>query len=197
MTSKKVIELFYDVVSPYSWLGFEVSVLVLAFVFLLLHLFHVFSYCGSSVIAGHVSLQKHMEHRPQATPRLFGWRHAWSRYQPSINCCCTCTSVWTLPHWHLSYLTGNKPPGMVPNKSLYMHKDLTRLAKYFNVPLQSPSDPAEVMFIKGTNKHSYYINVQLLDCIGLEQYCLFKKRESAISHGERRPVFICSPAVMV
>lgn len=25
MTSKKVIELFYDVVSPYSWLGFEVS----------------------------------------------------------------------------------------------------------------------------------------------------------------------------
>lgn len=25
-SSRKVIELFYDVVSPYSWLGFEVSV---------------------------------------------------------------------------------------------------------------------------------------------------------------------------
>lgn len=25
-SSKKVIELFYDVVSPYSWLGFEVSI---------------------------------------------------------------------------------------------------------------------------------------------------------------------------
>lgn len=28
MASRKVVELFYDVVSPYSWLGFEVIVFV-------------------------------------------------------------------------------------------------------------------------------------------------------------------------
>lgn len=46
-------------------------------------------------------------------------------------------------------MTGNKPPGQVPNKFLYMTKDLDRLAGYFGVPLQAPSDPFEAMFEKG------------------------------------------------
>lgn len=50
----------------------------------------------------------------------------------------------------LSFLTGNKPPGLVPSKFLYMTKDMERLAEYFKVPLTAPSDPFEVMFKKGT-----------------------------------------------
>lgn len=46
-------------------------------------------------------------------------------------------------------ITGNKPPGVVPNKFMYMTKDLKRAAEYFDVPLQAPSDPFEVMFKKG------------------------------------------------
>ena len=50
-------------------------------------------------------------------------------------------------------MTGNKPPGMVPNKFIYMTKDLNRLAGYFDVPLKSPSDPFEAMFKKGMYEH--------------------------------------------
>lgn len=47
-------------------------------------------------------------------------------------------------------MTGNKPPGVIPNKFQYMGKDLARLSEYFDVPLQTPADPFEVMFNKGT-----------------------------------------------
>lgn len=47
------------------------------------------------------------------------------------------------------YLIGNKPPGLVPNKFMYMTKDLERLGKYFSVPLAFPADPFEAMFEKG------------------------------------------------
>ncbi|XP_061102296.1 glutathione S-transferase kappa 1-like [Conger conger] len=40
--------------------------------------------------------------------------------------------------------SGNKSPGLVPNKFLYMGKDLARLALYFGVPIVSPENPAEV-----------------------------------------------------
>lgn len=46
--------------------------------------------------------------------------------------------------------SGNRPPGLVPNKFLYMTKDMQRLAQYFNVPLQAPSNPFEAMFDKGS-----------------------------------------------
>lgn len=95
MTSKKVIELFYDVVSPYSWLGFEVM--------------------------------------------------------------CRYRGVWNIDlKLRPAFLggimkgAGNKPPGLVPNKFLYMSKDLNRLGEYFNVPLHSPADPFEAMFEKGS-----------------------------------------------
>lgn len=95
MTSKKVVELFYDVVSPYSWLGFEV---------------------------------------------MCRYRNVWNvdlKLRPAFL-------------GGIMQGSGNKPPGLVPNKFLYMTKDLARLAEYFNVPVQSPSDPFEAMFKKGS-----------------------------------------------
>uniref|UniRef100_A0AAY4AUT8 Glutathione S-transferase kappa n=2 Tax=Denticeps clupeoides TaxID=299321 RepID=A0AAY4AUT8_9TELE len=93
--SRKVVELFYDVLSPYSWLGFEV---------------------------------------------LCRYRNVWNidlRLRPTL----------------LSGImqgSGNKPPGLVPNKFLYMAKDLGRSARYFDVPLVTPADVAHVMFVKGS-----------------------------------------------
>ncbi|XP_071326178.1 glutathione S-transferase kappa 1 [Trachinotus anak] len=95
MTSKKVVELFYDVVSPYSWLGFEV---------------------------------------------MCRYRNVWDielKLRPAFL-------------GGVMQGSGNKPPGLVPNKFLYMTKDLNRLARYFDVPLQAPSDPFEAMFQKGS-----------------------------------------------
>ncbi|XP_041649084.1 glutathione S-transferase kappa 1-like [Cheilinus undulatus] len=95
MTSKKVVELFYDVVSPYSWLGFEV---------------------------------------------MCRYRNVWNmelKLRPAFL-------------GGIMQGSGNKPPGLVPNKFMYMTQDLARLAEYFNVPLQTPSDPADVMFRKGS-----------------------------------------------
>ncbi|XP_076010965.1 glutathione S-transferase kappa 1-like [Genypterus blacodes] len=95
MSSKKVIELFYDVVSPYSWLGFEI---------------------------------------------VCRYRNVWNvdlKLRPAFL-------------GGVMQAAGNKPPGLVPNKFLYMTKDLNRLAQYFNVPLQAPSDPFEAMFQKGS-----------------------------------------------
>ncbi|XP_036394184.1 glutathione S-transferase kappa 1-like [Megalops cyprinoides] len=93
--SRKVIELFYDVVSPYSWLGFEV---------------------------------------------LCRYRNVWNidlKFRPAFL-------------GGIMQGSGNKPPGLVPNKFLYMGKDLTRLGQYFGVPLAFPADPFEAMFKKGS-----------------------------------------------
>ncbi|XP_030015139.1 glutathione S-transferase kappa 1 [Sphaeramia orbicularis] len=95
MTSRKVIELFYDVVSPYSWLGFEV---------------------------------------------MCRYRNVWN------------IDLKLCPAFLGGVMqeSGNKPPGLVPNKFMFMSKDLNRLSKYFNVPVQAPSDPFEAMFKKGS-----------------------------------------------
>lgn len=95
MTSKKVIELFYDVVSPYSWLGFEV---------------------------------------------MCRYRNVWNielKLRPAFL-------------GGIMQGSGNKPPGLIPNKFMYMAKDLTKLGDYFDVPLKFPSDPFEAMFKKGS-----------------------------------------------
>ncbi|XP_077679543.1 glutathione S-transferase kappa 1-like isoform X2 [Eretmochelys imbricata] len=83
--SKKVVEIFYDVVSPYSWLGFEV---------------------------------------------LCRYRHNWSielRFRPAFL-------------GGIMKETGNQPPAMVPKRGEYMKKDIERMAKYYQVPLQLPKD---------------------------------------------------------
>lgn len=95
MTSRKVIELFYDVVSPYSWLGFEV---------------------------------------------MCRYRNVWNielKLRPAFL-------------GGVMQGSGNKPPGLVPNKFVSMGKDLRRLSGYFNVPLQFPADPFDAMFNKGS-----------------------------------------------
>lgn len=95
MTSKKVIELFYDVVSPYSWLGFEV---------------------------------------------MCRYRNVWNidlKLRPAY--------LGGVMHG-----SGNRPPGLLPKKALYLTKDVSRVAQYFNVPLQLPANPFEAMFDKGS-----------------------------------------------
>lgn len=94
------VELFYDVVSPYSWFGFEV---------------------GS--FKGYVIFDKNLNLSFQVL----------CRYQPH----------WKMDlHLRPFFLggimkgTGNRPPMMVPNKALYMQKDLLRNAAYFGVPLK-------------------------------------------------------------
>ncbi|KAL6109328.1 gstk1 [Pungitius sinensis] len=95
MASKKVVELFYDVVSPYSWLGFEI---------------------------------------------MCRYRNVWNielKLRPAFL-------------GGVMQGSGNKPPGVVPKKFQYMGKDLARLSEYFDVPLQTPADPFEAMFQKGS-----------------------------------------------
>ncbi|KAK7886925.1 hypothetical protein WMY93_026546 [Mugilogobius chulae] len=99
MASRKVIEVFYDVVSPYSWLCFEV---------------------------------------------MCRYRNVWNidlKLRPAFLGGIMKGAGKSTP---------KKPPGLVPNKFLYMNKDLNRLAQYFDVPLQHPADPFEAMFDKGS-----------------------------------------------
>uniref|UniRef100_A0A8C6SDC8 Glutathione S-transferase kappa 1 n=1 Tax=Neogobius melanostomus TaxID=47308 RepID=A0A8C6SDC8_9GOBI len=111
MSSKIVIELFYDVVSPYSWLGFEV---------------------------------------------MCRYRNVWNidlKLRPAFL-------------GGIMKGAGNKPPGLVPNKFLYMTKDLNRLAQYFNVPIQPPSDPFEAMFDKGSLTAMRFVTA--VECVSRE-----------------------------
>ena len=46
--------------------------------------------------------------------------------------------------------SGNRPPMMVPNKGVYMNKDIARIASYFGVPLKF----IEVLIILKNNRCS-------------------------------------------
>ncbi|KAK7080752.1 Glutathione S-transferase kappa 1 [Halocaridina rubra] len=46
--------------------------------------------------------------------------------------------------------TGNAAPMLVPNRGVYMFSDLSRNAKYFNVPLKVISDPHTALFERGS-----------------------------------------------
>uniref|UniRef100_A0A8C7E4U1 Glutathione S-transferase kappa n=1 Tax=Naja naja TaxID=35670 RepID=A0A8C7E4U1_NAJNA len=92
--SKKV-ECFYDVVSPYSWIGFEII----------------------------------------------------CRYRP----------IWNLDlHLRPVFLsgimkaTGNQPPAMLPKRGEYLLKDVSRMAKYCQVPINSPKDFVNTVIEKGS-----------------------------------------------
>nr|QSC42406.1 glutathione S-transferase kappa [Crassostrea hongkongensis] len=89
---KKTVELFYDVVSPYTWIGFEV---------------------------------------------LCRYRTKWPNMDLQLK-----------PFFLGGVMkeSGNKPPAMVPNKGVYMIKDIQRLGKYYGIPLNQPKDFGSVMF---------------------------------------------------
>ena len=44
--------------------------------------------------------------------------------------------------------SGNQPPWFVENKSIYIVKDLERLAHYFQIPLNSIADPVTTLLKK-------------------------------------------------
>lgn len=170
MTSKKVIELFYDVVSPYSWLGFEVcfhfmwAIIVKSEDWLQLKL--LTSRSLFQVMCRYRNVWNiELKLRPAFLGGVMNESGTWRRWRSPSG------ALWllwnlSLPFIHIhmpavctvklkqcfSFLTGNKPPGLVPNKFLYMTKDMERLAEYFNVPLTAPSDPFHVMFKKGRYK---------------------------------------------
>ncbi|NWS73330.1 GSTK1 transferase, partial [Crotophaga sulcirostris] len=82
---RTLVELFYDVVSPYSWLGFEV---------------------------------------------LCRYQHIWNidlRLRPAFL-------------GGIMQATGNKPPAMLPKRAEYMLKDVSRMAKYYQVPVKMSGD---------------------------------------------------------
>ncbi|NXA05899.1 GSTK1 transferase, partial [Sapayoa aenigma] len=82
---RTVVELFYDVISPYSWLGFEV---------------------------------------------LCRYQHIWNidlRFRPAFLA-------------GIMQQTGNKPPAMLPKRAEYLLKDMKRMAKYYQVPVQISRD---------------------------------------------------------
>ncbi|NXA29051.1 GSTK1 transferase, partial [Ibidorhyncha struthersii] len=88
---RTLVELFYDVVSPYSWLGFEV---------------------------------------------LCRYQHIWNidlRFRPAFL-------------GGIMQATGNKPPAMLPKRAEYMLKDIKRMAKYYQVPVQISEDDFQRIF---------------------------------------------------
>ncbi|XP_019856690.1 PREDICTED: glutathione S-transferase kappa 1-like [Amphimedon queenslandica] len=89
------VKLYYDVVSPYTWVAFEV---------------------------------------------LCRYRSRWNM------------SLELKPFFlgGIMQLSGNRPPGMVPNKAAYMVTDLKRLRKYYDVPLNIPKNPVDTMLNKGS-----------------------------------------------
>ncbi|XP_044152148.1 glutathione S-transferase kappa 1-like [Bufo gargarizans] len=95
MSKRKVLELFYDVVSPYSWLGFEI---------------------------------------------LLRYKNIWN------------VDVQLRPGYLAAIMnaTGNSPPAMVPKRGAYLAKDLERLAEFYQVPVQEPTDFFHVMVKKGS-----------------------------------------------
>lgn len=89
------VQLFYDVLSPYSWVAFEIL----------------------------------------------------CRYQKKWN-----ITLDLCPFFLSGIMKGsdNRPPGVVPAKANYMGKDLRRLATYYQIPLQTPSNVPEALFVKGS-----------------------------------------------
>jgi len=94
------VALHFDVISPYSWIGFE-----------LLH------------------------------------RHARMWNEPSI-------VIENKPTFLSGIMqgSGNKPPGVVPDKMMYMMRDLQRINKHTQIPINPISDPFTTLFKKGSTR---------------------------------------------
>ncbi|XP_055203113.1 glutathione S-transferase kappa 1 isoform X3 [Gorilla gorilla gorilla] len=91
----RTVELFYDVLSPYSWLGFEI---------------------------------------------LCRYQNIWNinlQLRPSLIA-------------GIMKDSGNKPPGLLPRKGLYMANDLKLLRHHLQIPIHFPKDFLSVMLEKGS-----------------------------------------------
>ncbi|KAG8130244.1 putative Glutathione S-transferase kappa protein [Naja naja] len=93
--SKKKVECFYDVSSPYSWLGFEII----------------------------------------------------CRYRPIWNLDLHLRPVLLLG---IMNAPGNQPPAILPKRIEYLLKDVGRLGKYCQVPINSPKDFVNTVIVKGS-----------------------------------------------
>jgi glutathione S-transferase kappa 1 len=95
VATKKSFELFYDVISPYSWIAFE---------------------------------------------ELCRYRTKWNidlKLKPMFLGGVMANS-------------SNHPPITVPAKARYMFHDLTRLRQLYQIPLNAPSNPTELLLVKGS-----------------------------------------------
>uniref|UniRef100_A0A8C8RXC5 Glutathione S-transferase kappa n=1 Tax=Pelusios castaneus TaxID=367368 RepID=A0A8C8RXC5_9SAUR len=133
--SKKLVEIFYDVVSPYSWLGFEA---------------------------------------------LCRYRHNWNidlRFRPAFL-------------GGIMAATGNQPPAMIPKRGEYMMKDIKRMAKYYQVPMQIPKDFVESVIRKGSLSAMRFITAvdmaqpQFLEPVSRELWMRIWSRDEDITQSE-------------
>ncbi|XP_062985083.1 glutathione S-transferase kappa 1 [Elgaria multicarinata webbii] len=134
-SSKKVVECFYDVLSPYSWLGFEV---------------------------------------------LCRYRPIWNielRLRPVLLA-------------GIMKETGNRPPALLPKRGEYMVKDIMRMAKFYQVPLQQPKDFMGTMIEKGSLSAMRFITAvdiaepQFLESVSRELWMRIWSRDEDITQPE-------------
>ncbi|NXR11529.1 GSTK1 transferase, partial [Semnornis frantzii] len=133
---RSVVELFYDVVSPYSWLGFEV---------------------------------------------LCRYQHIWNidlRFRPAFLA-------------GVMQATGNKPPATLPKRGEYMMKDIKRMAKYYQVPLQISKDDFQRIISISNLKAMRFITAagmtqpQYLEPLSREFWISFWSQHEDISQTEK------------
>ncbi|ETE57317.1 Glutathione S-transferase kappa 1, partial [Ophiophagus hannah] len=161
--SKKKVECFYDVVSPYSWLGFEVRALEKAV---------LKQRPLSCALQGYVA---------QEPTYLSG-------FSP-ISCHVRFTLEITFCEL-LSFATGNQPPAMLPKRGEYLLKDVSRMAKYCQVPMNSPKDFVNTVIVKGSLPAMRFITAvdtaepQFLESVSRELWMRIWSRDEDIVQPE-------------
>ncbi|KAM9216748.1 glutathione S-transferase kappa 1 isoform 3-T3 [Dugong dugon] len=123
----RIVELYYDVLSPYSWLSFEVT-----------------RGCRPRR-AGMGPVVRRSPGLGQAGsgPKvLCRYQHVWN------------VDLQLRPSYIAGIMkdSGNRPPAQLPRKALYMVNDLRRLRQHFQVPVQVPEDFFSVVFEKGDDR---------------------------------------------
>ncbi|EMP41884.1 Glutathione S-transferase kappa 1 [Chelonia mydas] len=86
--------------------------------------------------------------------------------------------------------TGNQPPAMVPKRGEYMKKDIERMAKYYQVPLQLPKDFFGSVIRKGSLSAMRFITAvdmtqpQFLEPVSRELWMRIWSRDEDITQPE-------------